>query len=122
MKEGAFAGLGEALVLLRKERGLTQKEVAEAAGMSSPTLSRFETASEIPKLDVLSRILDALEADLPLLHYALLRVNGRPTPALQIPDSLSLSERAALQLTFSSFRSFLEISASRQAPEEAATH
>jgi len=35
--------LGRALARLRKERGLTQKELAAACGMGQSTLARFET-------------------------------------------------------------------------------
>jgi HTH-type transcriptional regulator / antitoxin HipB len=35
--------LGHALVVLRKERGMTQKELGALAGLGQSTLARFET-------------------------------------------------------------------------------
>ena len=38
-----FDELGPAVASLRKQRGMTQKELAQAAGLGLSTLARFET-------------------------------------------------------------------------------
>lgn len=60
MSAGPFAGIGPALRGLRVERGLTQAQVAERAGVSKTMLSLYERDRVRPHLDTLGRILDAL--------------------------------------------------------------
>jgi transcriptional regulator with XRE-family HTH domain len=49
---------------LRKERGLTQEQLAEQFRVSRRTVSRWETASNMPDLDLLIEITDFFEVDL----------------------------------------------------------
>lgn len=74
-----FDGLGRALRWLRDERGKRQFQVADAAGITKPMLSAYETGRQKPSLESLEKILDALGADLSDLHAALAIVNGRET-------------------------------------------
>lgn len=76
-----FDGLGRALRWLRDERGKRQFQVADAAGITKPMLSAYETGRQKPSLESLEKILDALGADLSNLHSALAIVNGRPETA-----------------------------------------
>ncbi|MBM7560915.1 helix-turn-helix domain-containing protein [Fusibacter tunisiensis] len=48
----------------RKQRGMTQKILAEKAGISQQELSRFEREKHIPKLSNFIRILDALDMEM----------------------------------------------------------
>ncbi len=43
---------------LRKEKGITQEQLAERMGVSSRTVSRWETGSNMPDLDVLIELAD----------------------------------------------------------------
>ena len=45
---------------LRAKRGLTQKELAERAGISHGYLARLETARQDPSLTVLEKLAEAL--------------------------------------------------------------
>ena len=49
---------GEFLKHLRKEKGLTQEQLAEQFSVSSRTVSRWETGSNMPDLDMLIELAD----------------------------------------------------------------
>ena len=57
-KTGAF------LKELRKEKGLTQEQLAEKLNVSRRTVSRWETGSNMPDLDLLIEMADLYEVDL----------------------------------------------------------
>ena len=46
-----IAGLGERLQALRKERRLSQKEVADALGISAAVVSNYESGERTPSLE-----------------------------------------------------------------------
>ena len=48
--------LAERLLILRRERGLTQEEVAEKIGVSNKTYSKWETGSTSPDLETLVKL------------------------------------------------------------------
>ena len=55
---------GKFLQLLRKENGFTQEELAEKLNVSRRTVSRWETGSNMPDLDILMELSDLYEVDL----------------------------------------------------------
>lgn len=52
--------LNERIKLLRKERNLTQKELAKLAGLSEITIRKYERAERNPKLEQIEKIAKAL--------------------------------------------------------------
>lgn len=56
--------IGEFLKELRKEKGLTQEQLAENLNVSRRTVSRWETGNNLPDLDVLIEMADYYEVDL----------------------------------------------------------
>lgn len=48
------------LIELREQRGWSQRELAERAGMKQPQLARLETGQVEPKLDTLQRLAKAM--------------------------------------------------------------
>jgi transcriptional regulator with XRE-family HTH domain len=52
--------LGDQLRAIRRSRNLTQKEVAERAGISQPALSRIELGGGIPDIETLRRLGNAM--------------------------------------------------------------
>ena len=56
--------IGSFLKDLRKEKGITQEQLAEKLGVSSRTISRWETGSNLPDLDSLSILLPSNQS-----HY-----------------------------------------------------
>jgi len=56
--------VGDFLKELRKEKGLTQEQLAEQFNVSRRTVSRWETASNLPDLDILIEMADYYEIEL----------------------------------------------------------
>ena len=56
--------IGTFLKDLRKEKGLTQEQLAETLNVSRRTVSRWETGSNMPDLDLLMEVADLYEVDL----------------------------------------------------------
>ena len=56
--------IGACLHELRKEKGLTQAQVAERFGVSGKTVSRWENGVHMPDLEILLEIADFYEIDL----------------------------------------------------------
>ena len=56
--------IGLFLKNLRKEKGLTQKQLAELIGVSNRSVSRWETGSNMPDLDLLIFIADYYHVEL----------------------------------------------------------
>ncbi|MFY0633652.1 MAG: helix-turn-helix transcriptional regulator [Vannielia sp.] len=53
----------DSLARLRKERGLTQAQLADAAGINQATISKIERGEANPTLSMLRKITEALAAD-----------------------------------------------------------
>ena len=56
--------IGKFLQELRKEKGLTQEQLAEQVGVARRTISRWETGSNMPDLDILIELSDFYDVDL----------------------------------------------------------
>ena len=61
--DAAMTGKGLVLRGLRKHRGMSQDEVAKAAGITQGYYSEVERGEAVPTLDALDRISDALGLD-----------------------------------------------------------
>lgn len=56
--------MGKFIQELRKGKGMTQEQLAEKLGVSQRTVSRWETGSNMPDLDILIELSDFYETDL----------------------------------------------------------
>ena len=56
--------IGKLLQELRKEKGITQEQLAEQMGVTRRTVSRWETGSNMPDLDILIALSDFYTVDL----------------------------------------------------------
>ncbi|MBQ3537058.1 MAG: helix-turn-helix transcriptional regulator [Clostridia bacterium] len=56
--------IGSFLRSLRKEKGLTQEQLAEKLGVAGRTVSRWETASNMPDLSILIQLADFYDVDI----------------------------------------------------------
>jgi transcriptional regulator with XRE-family HTH domain len=74
--QGPFAGLGEALLRLRKTRGLSQADLADKAGVARASLSAYEAGKQVPSLESLNRLMVTLAVDLDELSLTLKSVRG----------------------------------------------
>jgi transcriptional regulator with XRE-family HTH domain len=52
--------LGERIALLRKSKGMTQEQLAEAAGLHRPHICKIEAGKYATTIDVLQAIAEAL--------------------------------------------------------------
>ena len=52
--------IGEQIKKIRTEKGITQEQLAEMADISRVMIGRYETTDQLPALDTLIRIADAL--------------------------------------------------------------
>ena len=59
--------LGERLMLLREESGLTQEKLAEIFKTKKATISRYETGTRDPKLDMLIEFADFFDVSVDFL-------------------------------------------------------
>lgn len=60
----------ERLVLLRKERGLTQQALAELVGMHISQIRRYESGQSQPTLDAIRKLAVALSVSADMLLFA----------------------------------------------------
>ena len=48
------------LIILRKNKGLSQKDLAKAANLAQPAIARMESKRAVPQLDTLIKVSEAL--------------------------------------------------------------
>ena len=56
----APAGFPALLLRLRADRGMTQKDLAKASGVSVPQIARYETGTSKPRMTAISKLAKAL--------------------------------------------------------------
>jgi transcriptional regulator with XRE-family HTH domain len=79
-----FRVLGERVALLRKERGLTQVQLAETVLLSQQIITAYESGQRCVPTDVLPRIATALGVSIEeLLGTGTQPIKRGPTPKLQ---------------------------------------
>jgi transcriptional regulator with XRE-family HTH domain len=61
-RETAFDRLADEFLLLRKKRGITQKELAEKMGTTQAVVSRLENATIKPSMETIIKVAEALGA------------------------------------------------------------
>jgi transcriptional regulator with XRE-family HTH domain len=64
-----FKQVGSALRLVREERGLSLTRLAGLSSSGKSQLSKYENGKELPRLDSLARVLDALDVEPLTLFY-----------------------------------------------------
>jgi transcriptional regulator with XRE-family HTH domain len=84
--------LGEALKLLRSRRGWPQKQLAAAAGITKGMVSSYEKGKQVPTFGTLDKILNALQADLCDLYWAIEFVSGTQRPVHDLDDRFRLDQ------------------------------
>lgn len=61
--------IGTNIKKVRKEKGLTQRKVAENAGISISQLSSYENGKQMPGLPTLANLATALDTSLDQLYF-----------------------------------------------------
>ena len=70
------------LIALREQRGWSQRELADRAGMKQPQLARLETGQVEPKLDTLQRLAKAMGCE---VHVSFQPVDQQPATTECLP-------------------------------------
>lgn len=60
--------IGLQLVEIRKERGLSVRQLADLCGVGYASISRLENGNYNASIDILAKICDALEADIQVVE------------------------------------------------------
>lgn len=55
------------LIQERRNKGMTQKELAEASGLTQSVIARLESKKAVPQLDTLCRVAKALDCTVELV-------------------------------------------------------
>jgi DNA-binding XRE family transcriptional regulator len=56
--------IGERVKALRRERGLTQDQLARMSGLKKPNISRFEAGSHVPGISIRERLAESLDVNI----------------------------------------------------------
>jgi transcriptional regulator with XRE-family HTH domain len=81
-----FDNLGLTLSLLRELRGKSQARMAREASIGKSQLSKYENGKELPKLDSLEKLLNALQVSHFEFFYTLYLIDRRSAD-LAVPES-----------------------------------
>ena len=95
-----MSAFSDTLLSLRRERGLTQAQLAEALGMSKSAVSMYERGNREPELELLQRMAD-------FFHVSVSTLLGREEDGLVNGDSeltgylQELRDRPEMRMLFS---------------------
>jgi len=110
MPVAMFAEVGSTLRFFREAAGLSQAELARRARVGKSQLSKYESGKELPKLDSLAKLLEALGTEpLPLFYTAhLLRHREKISPMALLMTTQPPGRDPALESFRKLFDQFLE--------------
>lgn len=87
--------LGETIVTLRKQKRLSQQDLADRLHVVRQTISKWEKNLSVPDADALVRLADALDATVPQLLGAPVEADA---PAADVAAALTrINEQLAIQ-------------------------
>lgn len=84
----------------RRAAGLSQRELAERAGVPQPTIARIEAGKQVPRADTLARILDAAGFSIDVVPK---RGRGEDRSLIQSWVRLPLPERVRRLAAYGNF-------------------
>lgn len=90
---------GQVIQRIRKDRGMTQEQLAEKVGIDPNSISRIERGRLIPALPTLIDICNALEigADMVLAFYIAVDTPIRWTPLAEKLESVELEKQHKIE-------------------------
>jgi transcriptional regulator with XRE-family HTH domain len=90
-----FKALGERIAAARKERGLTQQQLAEQLGVAQQTFAHYEVARARIAADLLPRLAELLDLSLDelLMGQPTVRIPGKRGPASRLEQQLDAITR-----------------------------
>ena len=81
--------IGTFLKLLRKEKNLTQEQLAEQLGVSNRTVSRWENGNNMPDISLLSEIAEFYDVSIPELIYGERKSENMREEAKEVAETMS---------------------------------
>lgn len=87
-----MAFYSDKLKQLRKEKGLTQRELAEKLGLGKSAIGMYESGKRTPEFETLEMICDFFNVNMDLLSDV--KSTSAPAPAPQEESTLSAHEKA----------------------------
>ena len=81
--------IGTFLKLLRKEKNLTQEQLAEQLGVSNRTVSRWENGNNMPDISLLSEIAEFYDVSIPELIYGERKSEKMEEEVKEIAETMS---------------------------------
>jgi len=97
--------LGENIKILRKNKGLTQEELATRLRVVRQTISKWEKGLSVPDAELLQRLAEELEVSVPQLLGAPVELNGQDGDAVTTAQLAEQLARINEQLVIKNRRS-----------------
>ena len=96
--------IGAFLKLLRKEKNLTQEQLAEQLGVSNRTVSRWENGNNMPDISLLSEIAEFYDVSIPELIYGERKSENMREEAKEVAETMSDYAKAEKETLVKSIR------------------
>ena len=96
--------IGTFLKLLRKEKNLTQEQLAEQLGVSNRTVSRWENGNNMPDISLLSEIAEFYDVSIPELIYGERKSENMREEAKEVAEAMSDYAKAEKETLVKSIR------------------
>ena len=96
--------IGTFLKLLRKEKNLTQEQLAERLGVSNRTVSRWENGNNMPDISLLSEIAEFYDVSIPELIYGERKSENMNEEAKEVAETMSDYAKAEKETLVKSIR------------------
>ncbi len=81
--------IGTFLKTLRKEKNITQEQLAEQLGVSNRTVSRWETGSNMPDISLLTEIAEFYDVSIPELIYGERKSENMREEVKEVAETMS---------------------------------
>ena len=126
--------IGEKIRAIRKEKGMTQKQLADICKMADSAIRKYESGQVVPKMEMIERIANALEVPAAQLMNRSLQIqmesNGLNQLLLRVQEKYRLAEQNGasqsqldeIQYTITSVQELLRELSSEQNLLTAAEH
>lgn len=96
--------IGTFLKLIRKEKNLTQEQLAEQLGVSNRTVSRWENGNNMPDISLLSEIAEFYDVSIPELIYGERKSENMREEAKEVAETMSDYAKAEKETLVKSIR------------------
>ena len=96
--------IGTFLKFLRKEKNLTQEQLAEQLGVSNRTVSRWENGNNMPDISLLSEIAEFYDVSIPELIYGERKSENMREEAKEVAETMSDYAKAEKETLVKSIR------------------